>query len=502
MKRFIRKKVINGKEYFYEITPYYDPETKKTRQKSKYLGKNVDGKPKRVRSRDPRTVLSYGEFIPLLHVVEELKLEEFLHKILSKKDAKTALLLAINRVVRPLPLYHVSSWCEGTILSEWDAAISSQSLSKYLDKLGGCDTHRFSAEMVNKLDTSSTLLYDITSLSSYSKMKLMEYGYNRDRDKLPQVNLSLVVDKEKGIPVMYDVYPGSIRDVTTLKNTVKKIKALGIDEFVLIMDRGFYSSTNIEELSIPETSFIIAAPLTVKEVKQLVTSIHKEIGDPNLMQMYNKETLFVKPVTIQGLNGYCYYNPRREQEERDSFYKGLHAVVNKLRETKLRKRKAGEVVREIARNYYPYIQWKVVDRRFEVKVRKKAVAQRVNRMGKFVLLYKGNFSWNECLSLYKSKDVVEKVFDTLKNDIETAPMNVKKDGTLRGLVFICFLATIIRTRLMKLMSENKLNEKYTVDGMLLELEKIKRTELSNGEIITSELTAKQNEILDKLGLCA
>ena len=55
MKSFIRVKKINGQEYLYEITPYYDKEKKQIRQKSKYLGKNVNGVPIRVRSQDQIT---------------------------------------------------------------------------------------------------------------------------------------------------------------------------------------------------------------------------------------------------------------------------------------------------------------------------------------------------------------------------------------------------------------------------------------------------------------
>ena len=51
MKSFIRTKKINGQEYLYEITPYYDKEKKQIRQKSKYLGKNVNGVPVKVRAK-------------------------------------------------------------------------------------------------------------------------------------------------------------------------------------------------------------------------------------------------------------------------------------------------------------------------------------------------------------------------------------------------------------------------------------------------------------------
>ncbi len=80
MKSFIRIKKINGQEYLYEITPYYDKEKKQIRQKSKYLGKNVNGVPVKVRAKDqiPEKVLSHGEFVPLKKIAEDLELEKSL----------------------------------------------------------------------------------------------------------------------------------------------------------------------------------------------------------------------------------------------------------------------------------------------------------------------------------------------------------------------------------------------------------------------------------------
>ncbi len=123
-------------------------------------------------------------------------------------------------------------------------------------------------------------------------------------------------------------------------------------------------------------------------------------------------------------------------------------------------------------------------------------------MGKFILIYKGNFDWEDCLSTYRGKDIVEKGFDILKNDLDTLPLNVQKDTTLRGLLFVCFIALIIRMRIIKLMRDCHLVEKYSAEGMLLELEKIKKIDLTNGETIVSELTRKQKDILDCMGLCA
>jgi transposase len=77
-----------------------------------------------------------------------------------------------------------------------------------------------------------TLIYNITNLSSHSSlMRLLEYGYNRDGLSLPHINLSLIMDKDLGMPVMYDIYPGIISDVTTLTGTLTKIEAHGVEDY-------------------------------------------------------------------------------------------------------------------------------------------------------------------------------------------------------------------------------------------------------------------------------
>ena len=57
----LRKKTINGREYFYEMTPYWDKEKKKIRYHSKYLGMHL-----------PRNIFVYGPLIPVLRIIREL----------------------------------------------------------------------------------------------------------------------------------------------------------------------------------------------------------------------------------------------------------------------------------------------------------------------------------------------------------------------------------------------------------------------------------------------
>lgn len=161
-----------------------------------------------------------------------------------------------------------------------------------------------------------------------------------------------------------------------------------------------------------------------------------------------------------------------------------------------------DVVKETARHFVSYLEWKVVDKTFDVSIRKNAVSQRVNRMGLFILVFRGDFEWDECLSLYRCKDVVEKGFSMLKNDIEALPMNVRKDSTVSGYLFVCFLSLILRMRLLRMLKESGLNKKYSIEGLLTELEKIRLMILPDGTRLPTEISKKQREILSALNLCA
>jgi Transposase len=361
--------------------------------------------------------------------------------------------------------------------------------------------------MIRSVGTKSTFIYDITSLSSYSKLiNLLEYGYSRDED-LPQLNLSLIVDKRMGIPVMYDIYPGSIVDVSTLKNTMKKVESCGVTDYTLILDRGFFSQGNLEELLGGDCSFIIPATAVLKDVKKLMSVTQRDIEDPRYLKKFNKNPIFVKPVTLTlqnlKIDGYCYYDQKREQNEKETFYTGLYDVREKLQEVKIPGwRNPAEVFKERAGPLAKYLTWKQIDDHFEIGTKKNAVTQQINGMGKSLIFYNGDYNWMDCLSLYRERDIVEKGFKSLKHDIESLPLNTNKDSTTRGFLFISFIGLILKMRLVNRMKETGLIKGYTLEKLLLELEKIKKIELRNGEIILSKVTKKCRNILDKLGLCA
>jgi hypothetical protein len=172
MKSTLRIKKINGIEYWYEDIPYYDKEKKQIRHKSKYVGRNVNGKPVRLRdalnssdeissdetslpSSKPINAYNYGEFLPLQKITDELKIGEYLGDLFNEKD-RNMIVVALNRVIRPTAMYNLKKWYENSTLSlQWpELPLKSQNISNLLAKVGDSDIpSMFMGKMFRNLGT-------------------------------------------------------------------------------------------------------------------------------------------------------------------------------------------------------------------------------------------------------------------------------------------------------------------------------------------------------------
>ncbi|MHB8358145.1 MAG: hypothetical protein ACYDCP_01400 [Thermoplasmataceae archaeon] len=152
---------------------------KNTKYHYKYAGKETDGDVRKVRSVLPKRSLIYGPFIPILDIVNQIGIQDMLKSYLTNEESQNIPALAISKVVRPLPMSSVKTWYEGTYLSTlFPVGMDSQRNSDLMDKIGSSDLYRrFSHDLIKKLHPSNSLLYDITSIPSYSSASIFEYGH-------------------------------------------------------------------------------------------------------------------------------------------------------------------------------------------------------------------------------------------------------------------------------------------------------------------------------------
>ena len=259
-------------------------------------------------------------------MLKETGLKEILKEVFGERESKKMLVLAINRVIEGVALKDIEEWYEGKYLREVygeKLGLSSSSLSRFLEKVG--KEERLHIEFFLRWwermgGGIKGIFYDITSLSSASKkINLLEWGYNRDGENLPQVNVGLVVRTGDHLPLYYKVFPGSIPDVVTLKNLLREIKILArAEETLLVLDRGFYSGRNLKELEKEGIRFLLPLPFSLKIARKIVSRERRKVEIPENIHRYEGRIIGVVEgeEEIQGVkvHYYLYHDPEREEE--------------------------------------------------------------------------------------------------------------------------------------------------------------------------------------------
>jgi transposase len=506
---YIVKQEVKGRIYAYEVKSYWDSEKKQARQKRRYLGvwdEEAGTIIPKTSQRDVKTTKIYGSPYLLNKICKELALRKKLNESLGE-DGDVVLALSMTKVLRQPSLKNIHHIMEDTFIPEMyglDKKFSSQWLSRFLERLSSMEEGigLFYSSLIKDCDRES-LVYDITSLSSYSTMmEWLEYGYNRDGLDLPQVNLGLVLSVQRQIPIYYKLFPGSVNDVITLKNLVAEVKAFGIKSCLFILDRGFYSESNIVELYRERIDFIIPLPFNTGIARRIISETNRDIDNPLYAKRYNGNIYYVHEdeITIGETEVYAYilYDKKREGTETTSFFNRLMDIETKL-DGKRIYGNATEVMDRVAGNFKRYFKYTVNESIISVKRRRKAITQTVNRFGKTILLSSTKKEWDEVLSFYRERSIIEKEYVQLKNDLDAMPLRVRKLTTLKGLLFILFIALIIRSLLLQRARKVGLLKKNSIEDILLEMSKLRAVSIGGTWRLT-EITKNQRTILDKMNL--
>ena len=304
----------------------------------------------------------------------------------------------------------VHTWYDGTYLvKEYPCDVSSQHISRLLVDIGDSSIpDRFFSAFSSSMRHESLLLYDITTIASHSDNSMFEFGHAKDHDDRLKINLSFVMERRRSLPILFEIYPGSIVDVSTLAITLNRIRNL-VPVVVIILDRGFFSPDNLRLLH--EYEYIIAATHSRKEVKHVFSANMRRLDSADNTIVYNDKPIFAMHVDFSigdlALKGYLYHDLDLETRERSSFHRHIREVMDTIEKTEPEEKRAAQI-RPIGGEYYKYIRTTVKDGKYHAQARNNAISQRENRMVRFMLVYRGEYSPTECLDLYRDRDLVEK----------------------------------------------------------------------------------------------
>lgn len=350
------------------------------------------------------------------------------------------------------------------------------------------------------------IAYDSTNMNSAAgNLELAEYGHAKDRDELPQVNLSIGYNQTDQVPLFYELFPGSIIDNTECEKMVERARQYGCREIGFILDRGYFSLRNIRYFEKHNYDYILMTKGNAKFIQEAAEEAGAVLknGYSNYMQGYELYGMTVeKDLFNTGKKEYVhvYYNGIEAEKEKITINNRFNKMDEELEKKKEKKIKKAEDVK----SYEKYYRLGFDENGYFMNYQRKdnEIMKLINKAGYFAIVTSKKMSAEEALETYRDRDAVEKIFRMEKTYLGNDVFRVHSEEKLESKVFVSFIALIIRNEIYQSLKElYKTNRKeYTVPKVLKDYERLGVTKLADEKYhIRYRLTNKQKKILKALG---
>jgi hypothetical protein len=460
LERKPKIKVINGKKYAYDVKSFWDKEQKKYRKKSVYLGRVTDDenlvieKKQPVRE-EPSLILNYGD-THSIHTCIQQSVYSDIFKSLVPKQNDTLMCLVCFKLLRTSAMRHAQTWVRGNYASLLykKAEMSSQQISAFLQKLGSEKIWRafFKSYIAKTAGEKTCIVIDSTGLPNEINFPLSAWGCHGGEIER-ETRLVMVIEGNTGMPLYFRYMAGNIVDVSSLANTVAELKAMGINMSFALIDAGYYSEANIDELYSHNIAFLTRLPANRALYKKLTEEHSEDMERAGNIVIYGKRALYIKKVNV------------------DLFSHDSYAyIICDI------KRKADEITKYLMGAHEDGLNEEEIDCALKTK-------------GKFVLISSTDIPQADVIRLYYTRQSAENLFGISKSYLDVLPLRTHSVETFRGYLMLTFISLITYIEYKR-----KLRGKYTVEEALMEMSNL-MCRVYGDDILVSEPTKKMKEII-------
>jgi len=311
---------------------------------------------------------------------------------------------------------HAGDWWDGNYVRILypDANLSSQRISDMLLSIGDEGVSRdFFKEYVKLLarrEEGTDILIDSTH-GPARQHPFPPYGHQNISNEMRLIS---ILQQETELPLFMRYCPASVIDVTTLTKTILELKANGIRTKFAILDAGYLTKENIEELFENGVSFL-------SRLKEN-TRLYKDVLSEHLPTLQAKENL------VSYNCRYAYI--KRIDREIGEGHKVYAYLCQDL------------AMRSIENS-------KLFDKAEKAGMNTKEVFDAMTGHGIFMLVASRPIDKEKVLGTYYTRQQIEQVFDLCKNYTNMLPLRVQSEQTLRGHLMLSFIAAVIVKMLQK-----------------------------------------------------
>jgi transposase len=444
----------------------------------------------------PISCKSIGASYIVSHILANLGVDRVLEDVFGAEETGSILSIAEYMVCRGNVMERIGDWCEGHSLG---CQLKAQDASLIFSSITHDGKMDFFKAWLARNNAGDFLAYDVTSFSTYAKkIEEAEWGYNRDGDKMPQINMGHYFSYQTGLPMFYVTYPGSITDKSYLSYLIIYNNELAIKDPVIIMDRGFCSTANIQALHADNIRYVIMVDSfhkttlsAINEVKNNIKSISNVI----------KAGLFGKTIHSRFYGArtdmHVFYNRDLEERHEMALFRRIELKADQLKKLKT-------ITPKEAKNFINYYIIKINNNgTFTYTMNFEKIDEIASNNGFYCIISNTKFDIADVNTIYRRRDNVEKIFDDIKNFADLKRLSTHNDSTTGGKLFCAFIAMIAAAQMTeKVRILNKIggHRRWSKDNLVSELEKIKVFKLSDGSLhLMNPLTKTQRDVFTAFG---
>ena len=460
-----------------------------------------------------------GAYLVIRKVMVHYRLEEKIGEIIGKDEGLFLDLAAYTIVTENNAAQYYPDYAYNHPLFTADMRVYSDSkISGFLRDISRDDSIRFQSEWNKGRDHREKIYISYDSTNKHCQagdVEIAEYGHEKDKQNKPVFNYAVAYDRTNRLPLFYEAYPGSVNDVSQLQHMLDKAAAYGYRNAGFILDRGYFSESNIRFMDRNGFEFI----MMVKGCRDLVSSLileHKgEFEDEweNAIPYYDVNGMTVKGRLLKGDEKdryfHIYYSDYRKARERAKLQLLIREQKEQLESLK------GTAYEKTGGWRTPYFDLIYHTEKESgkkslqfIRERQDVISREIRLCGYFCIITSAEMTAETALDLYKSRDGSEKLFRGDKSYLGERSMRVYHDEPAHSKIFIEFVALIIRNKIYTCLKDrmkelHKKKNYMTVPAALKELDKIELIRQADGTyILDHAVTATQKDILQAFNLKA
>jgi len=293
---------------------------------------------------------------------------------------------------------------------------------------------------------STDVLMDWTSIVYYGDMaSLAKYGYSRDhRPDKKQVMLGVAqLAPPVNVPIGLTVEAGNINDQEHFRRTYDQVRSVLSESSLVVFDKGANDKKNLEDIVLDHNDYLTSKKLNMADDKVFQTF------DANVWEHIDEEDgVYALKRTFPSRVNYYFFSERLKGEHLESRRRKAERLLAEARiiqqslDDGKRLPKRFRINNPLVDVRYDY-QTKLVDMDEEAALRLLFDSVVDGREGCFCLTSSRDMTAADALKIYRSKDAVEKLFHSLKSEIEVRPLRVWSEDAVYGVLLLGFIAQMM-----------------------------------------------------------